>query len=40
MKNDVERQIAYIAFSDIDLDEAENLTEFIVEYCGWKYIHS
>lgn len=38
MANDVKRQIAYIVFTDQDLDYAENLTEFINEDCGWKYI--
>lgn len=36
--NDVEQEIGYIVFEDIDLDVAENLTEFINERCGWKYI--
>jgi len=36
--NDVEREIGYILFDDFDLDEAEDLTEFINEYCGWKYV--
>lgn len=36
--NDVKRQIAYIVFTDYDLDYAEDLTAFINDYCGWKYI--
>ena len=39
MKNDVEHKVAYIVFSDLDLDMAESLAEFINESCGWKYIH-
>lgn len=38
MTNDAKRQIAYIVFTDYDLDYAEDLTAFINEYCGWKYI--
>lgn len=36
--NDVRREIGYIAFSDIDLDVAEDLAEFLNDYCGWKHI--
>ena len=36
--NDVEQEIGYIVFEDVDLDVAENLTEFINEKCGWRYI--
>lgn len=38
--NDVEHKIGYILFDDIDLDVAEDLTEFINEYCGWKYVRN
>lgn len=40
MKNDVEHQIAYIVFSNLDLDMADSLAEFIYENCGWKYIQT
>lgn len=36
--NDVEHEIGYILFDDIDLDYVDDLTEFINEYCGWKYV--
>ncbi len=36
--NDTEHEIGYILFNDFELDWAENLTEFIIEECGWKYI--
>ena len=36
--NDVRHEIGYIAFSDFDLDVAENLAEFLNDYCGWKHI--
>lgn len=36
--NDVEHEIGFILFYDFDLDMAEDLTEFINDYCGWKYI--
>ena len=36
--NDVRREIGYIAFSDFDLDVAENLAAFLLDYCGWKHI--
>ncbi|MBR0200724.1 MAG: hypothetical protein IJQ42_11220 [Oscillospiraceae bacterium] len=36
--NDVRREIGYIAFSDFDLDVAEDLAEFLNNYCGWKHI--
>ena len=36
--NDVRREIGYIAFADFDLDVAENLAEFLNDYCGWKHI--
>ena len=39
MTNDAKHQIAYIAFSDPDLDSAESLEALITEYCGWKYLH-
>ena len=38
--NDVEQEIGYILFDDFDLDVAEDLTEFINEYCGWKYVRN
>lgn len=38
MTDDVKRQIAYIAFSDDDLDMAESLEKLINEECGWKYL--
>ena len=38
MTNDIKHQIAYIAFSDDDLDMTESLENLITEYCGWKYI--
>lgn len=36
--NDVRREIGYIAFADIDLDVAEDLAEFLNNYCGWEHI--
>lgn len=36
--NDVRREIGYIAFADMDLDVAEDLAEFLNDYCGWKHI--
>ena len=36
--NDVRREIGYIAFADFDLDVAENLAAFVLDYCGWKHI--
>ncbi|MBR4458315.1 MAG: hypothetical protein IKS31_05090 [Clostridia bacterium] len=39
MTNDTKHQIAYIAFSDDDLDMTKGLEELINEYCGWKYLH-
>lgn len=36
--NDVRREIGYIAFADFDLDVAEDLAEFLNDYCGWKHI--
>lgn len=36
--NDVRREIGYIAFSDFDLDVAEDLADFLNDYCGWKHI--
>ena len=36
--NDVEHEIGFIVFQDIDLDEATDLTEFLNEWCGWKYV--
>ena len=38
MTNDVEHEIGFIVFQDIDLDEAKDMAEFINDYCGWKYI--
>jgi hypothetical protein len=40
MNNDAKRQIGYILFYDPDLDWAEDFSEFINEYCGWKFIQS
>ncbi len=39
MNNEVKHEIAYIAFSDPDLDMSDDLVEFINEYCGWSYVH-
>ena len=36
--NDVRREIGYIAFSDFDLDVAEDLAVFLNDNCGWKHI--
>lgn len=36
--NDVRHEIGYIAFADMDLDVAEDLAEFLNDYCGWKHI--
>lgn len=36
--NDVRREIGYIAFADMDLDVAEDLAEFLNDYCGWEHI--
>ena len=36
--NDVTREIGYLAFEDIDLDMAEDLTRFLNEDCGWDMI--
>ena len=38
MTNDVRREIGYIAFADMDLDMAEDLAKFLLDYCGWKHI--
>lgn len=38
MNNDVEHKIAYIVFSDFDLDMADSLEELICDYFGWAYI--
>ncbi len=38
MTNDVKHQIAYIAFSDDDLDMTRSLQELIKGYCGWNYL--
>ena len=38
MNNGVKRQIAYIILTDYDLDDAEDLTAFINEECGWRLI--
>ena len=38
MTNDKNHQIAYIAFSDEDLDMIESLEDLINDYCGWKYL--
>ena len=39
MTNDAKHQIAYIAFSDVDLDMTESLEALITEYCGRKYLN-
>lgn len=36
--NDVKHEIGFIVFQDIDLDEATDLTLFLNEWCGWKYV--
>lgn len=36
--NDVRHEIGYIVFEDFDLDMAEDLAEFLNDYCGWKHI--
>ena len=36
--NDEEHEIAYIVFKDQDLDVADDLTEFVNDTCGWKYV--
>ena len=36
--NDVRHEIGYIAFSDFDLDVAEDLAVFLNDYCGWEHI--
>ena len=38
MTNDAKHQIAYIAFSDDDLDMTKSLEALITEYCGWEYL--
>ena len=38
MTNDVEHQIGFIVFQDVDLDYVDDLTEFLNEWCGWKNI--
>ena len=38
MTNDAEHEIGFIVFQDLDLDEAEDLAEFLNLWCGWKYI--
>ena len=36
--NDVRHEIGYVLFEDVDLDVAEDLGEFLMDYCGWKQI--
>ena len=36
--NDETHEIAFVAFDDDELDEAENLTQFLYEDCGWRLI--
>ncbi|MBO4562022.1 MAG: hypothetical protein J5772_00250 [Clostridia bacterium] len=36
--NDESHEIGYIVFYDYDLDEADDLTRFLIDYCGWNYI--
>lgn len=38
MTNDNRHEIGYIAFSDFDLDMAEDLAAFVLDNCGWKHI--
>ena len=38
--NDERCELGFIAFSDDELDEAEDLTKFLKEYCGWRIIRS
>ena len=38
MHNDTTHQIAYIVFSDIDLDVTDSLADLIRNECGWQYI--
>ena len=38
MTNDIRHEIGYIAFADMDLDVAEDLAAFVLDYCGWKHI--
>ena len=36
--NDTEHEIGYILYYDDDRDWAEDLTSFLLDDCGWKYI--
>ena len=36
--NDARHEIGYVLFDDFDLDVAEDLGEFLMGYCGWRYI--
>ena len=36
--NDENHEIGYLVYDDMDLDYVEDLTEFMNEQCGWKYI--
>ena len=36
--NDTEKEIGYLFFKDKELDVAEDLTEFLNNYCAWKLI--
>ena len=35
--NDVRHEIGYVVFQDQDMNDAEDLAEFLNEDCGWKY---
>ena len=36
--SDDAREIVYIAYEDDDLDYIPSLEDFILDYCGWKYV--
>ena len=36
--NDARHEIGYVLFDDFDLDIAEDLGEFLMGFCGWRYI--
>ena len=36
--NDVKHEIGYLVFEDPDLDEASDLQDFLIRYCGWNVI--
>lgn len=37
--SDDARKIVYLLFEDWDLDYLSSLEQFIIDECGWKYIH-